>query len=60
MGLGYVRFSYAEDRDIHIIPGIKHILNTVIELIEKSGQTAPLTSHDVDTKVNELITRYFA
>src|SRR3989339_633206 len=42
MGKGHIRFSYAEDRNNHIIPGMKYILKVVIELIEKSGEVSPL------------------
>ena len=54
MGAGYIRFSYAEDRNKHIIPGMKHLLKTVIELIEKSGEKAPLKIDEVDAKVGRL------
>ncbi|OGH93927.1 MAG: hypothetical protein A2538_03615 [Candidatus Magasanikbacteria bacterium RIFOXYD2_FULL_41_14] len=60
MGAGFVRFSYAEDRDNHIIPGMKHVLKVVIELIEKSNATPPLLAADVDTKIEELVKKYFA
>jgi aspartate/methionine/tyrosine aminotransferase len=59
MGLGHIRFSYAEDRGKHIIPGIKHILKTMIELIEKSGQLAPLKMEEVEAKVGEIERRCF-
>jgi aspartate aminotransferase len=60
MGQGYIRFSYAEDRDKHIIPGMKHILKTMIELIEKSGETAPLSLSEVDSRVGEIEKKYFS
>lgn len=60
MGKGYMRLSYAEDRDIHIIPGMKHLLKIIIELIEKSGQVPPLRSDEIDEKVDELAQKYFA
>lgn len=58
-GAGHIRLSYAEDRDLHIIPGIKYFLRVVIELIEKSGQTSPLSASDVDAKVGEIEKKYF-
>ena len=58
-GKGYVRFSYAEDREKNIIPGMKHVLKVVIELIEKSGEVSPLTADEVDGKVGELEKKYF-
>jgi len=60
MGSGYIRFSYAEDRERHIIPGMKHILKVVIELIEKSGEVSPLKTEEVDDKILELQKKYFA
>jgi len=58
-GAGYMRFSYAEDRNNHIIPGVKHLIKTVIELIEKSGDTPPLSIDAVDNKIIELEKQYF-
>ena len=57
---GYIRFSYAEDRNKHIIPGMKHILKVIIELIEKSGEVPPLKKEEVDEKIKELEQKYFA
>jgi len=59
MGSGHIRFSYAEDRNNHIIPGMKHILKVVIELIEKSGEVSPIKIEEVDGKVGELEKKYF-
>jgi len=59
MGQGHIRLSYAEDRNIHIIPGMKHLLKVVIELIEKSGEVPPLKAEEVDAKVGELEEKYF-
>jgi aspartate/methionine/tyrosine aminotransferase len=59
-GNGYVRFSYAEDRDKHIIPGMKYVLKVVIELIEKSGEVPPLKAEEVDLKVGEMERKYFS
>lgn len=59
MGAGHIRFSYAEDRNRHIIPGMKYILKVVIELIEKSGQVSPLKVEQVDERVGELERRFF-
>jgi aspartate/methionine/tyrosine aminotransferase len=58
-GNNYMRFSYAEDKNTHIIPGATHILKTIIELIEKSHITPPLTSDQVDGKIKELVKKYF-
>lgn len=60
MGSGHIRFSYAEDRNKHIIPGMKHVLKTVIELIEKSGEVPPLKANEVEEKVGKLGQRYFS
>ncbi|PLX28736.1 hypothetical protein C0581_01060 [Candidatus Parcubacteria bacterium] len=60
MGQGYIRFSYAEDRDAHVIPGMKQILKVVIELIEKSGQEPPLKAEEVEGKIGELVGKYFS
>ncbi|KKQ39471.1 MAG: Aspartate aminotransferase [Candidatus Magasanikbacteria bacterium GW2011_GWA2_37_8] len=59
MGRKHIRFSYAEDREKHIIPGIKHILKTILELIKKSNITPPFEVDEVDNKVGELIKKYF-
>jgi len=58
-GVGYLRISYAEDRNNHIIPGMKHFLKVVIELIEKSGAESPLKTEEVDKRVKELENKYF-
>lgn len=58
-GSGHIRFSYAEDRNRHIIPGIKHILKVVVDLIEKSGESAPLKKSEVDFEVEKLEKRFF-
>ncbi|MBI5221196.1 MAG: pyridoxal phosphate-dependent aminotransferase [Candidatus Magasanikbacteria bacterium] len=59
MGQGYMRFSFAEDRNNHIIPGSAHLLKTIIELIKKSGLIPPLLANQVDEKIKELETKYF-
>jgi len=58
-GQGCIRLSYAEDRNIHIIPGVKHLMKIVIELIEKSGQVAPLKTEEVDLRGDEIKKKYF-
>lgn len=58
-GIGYLRLSYAEDRDKHIIPGIKHFIKIIIELIEKSGQASPLKAQEIDNKVGEIEKKCF-
>jgi len=58
-GNGYIRFSYAEDRDTHIIPGTKHLLKTMIEIIEKSDEKPPLLSTEIDSKIQELENKFF-
>ncbi|MFH1291649.1 MAG: pyridoxal phosphate-dependent aminotransferase [bacterium] len=58
-GQGHIRFSYAEDRDQHIIPGIKYFIKVVIELIEKSGQTPPIKIEEIEAKVGEIEKKYF-
>ena len=59
-GAGHIRFSYAEDRNRHIIPGMKYLLKVVIEWIEKSGEVAPLKIEEVEVRVGELEKKYFA
>lgn len=59
-GAGYIRFSYAEDRNNHIIPGIKQLLQVMIEFIEKSGEKAPILQTEVEEKIKELEEKYFA
>ncbi|MFA6423984.1 MAG: aminotransferase class I/II-fold pyridoxal phosphate-dependent enzyme [Candidatus Magasanikbacteria bacterium] len=58
-GKGYIRFSYAEDKNIHLIPGIKHVLKTIIELVEKSDEIPPISQNEVDETVNQLEKKYF-
>ena len=58
-GAGYIRFSYAEDRNKHIIPGMKHLLKVMIELIEKSGEVAPFKVEEVGERVGEIENKYF-
>ncbi len=58
-GEGYIRFSYAEDRNNHIVPGIKYLLKIMIELIEKSGEKPPLLQTEVDEKIKILEEKYF-
>lgn len=58
-GAGHIRFSYAEDRNKHIIPGMKHVLKVIIELIEKSGEVSPLKAEEVDEKIQKLQEKYF-
>lgn len=58
-GTGYMRFSYAEDRNNHIIPGVKHLLKTMINLIEQSGEIPPIKQTDVEENVKLLEDKYF-
>ncbi|MFA6547490.1 MAG: aminotransferase class I/II-fold pyridoxal phosphate-dependent enzyme [Candidatus Magasanikbacteria bacterium] len=58
-GIGHIRFSYAEDREKHIIPGMKHVVKTILELIEKSGETLPIALAEVDDKIKELEMKCF-
>ncbi len=58
-GTGYMRFSYAEDRNNHLIPGVKHLLKTMIDLIEQSGEIPPIKQTDVEEKVKLLEEKYF-
>lgn len=59
-GAGYMRFSYAEDRNNHIIPGAKRLLQVMVELIEKSGEKSPLLSTEIDIKIKEIEEKCFA
>lgn len=59
-GSGYLRLSYAEDRDLHIIPGAKHLLQIIMELMEKSGLTPPLSLDQLTEKIKEMEEKYFA
>jgi len=58
-GRGHLRLSYAEDRNKHIIPGVKHFVNIVLELIEKSGLKSPLTVIEAEKRIEELTDKYF-
>ncbi len=58
-GRGFLRLSYAEDREKHIIPGVKYFMKVIVELIEKSGLTPPITSADIDARVGEIEKKYF-
>ncbi len=58
-GNGYIRFSYAEDRNKHIIPGIKHLLKIMIEIIEKSGEKPPILQTEVEEKIRQLEEKYY-
>lgn len=60
MGAGYIRISYAEDRNRHIIPGMKRILKVTIELIEKSGEVPPLKVEEVDERVGGIVDSDFS
>lgn len=59
-GIGHIRFSYSEDKNQHIIPGLKHFVKTVIELITKSDITPPFEIDEVDNKIEELVKKYLA
>lgn len=58
-GQGYLRLSYAEDREQHIIPGIKYLLATILELIEKSETNALLSATQLEANINRLAKKYF-
>lgn len=58
-GDGYLRFSYAEDKNTHIIPGVKHLLKITIDLIEKSNITPPFAIDKVDEMVKKIEEKYF-
>lgn len=58
-GAGHLRFSYAEDRQKHIIPGLKHFVKIVLELITKSNAPLPLKKEEVDDKVGEVADKFF-
>ena len=58
-GKGFIRFSYAEDRDLHIIPGMKYFIKVVIEIVEKSGKTDLIKAEEVDALVDEIARKHF-
>jgi len=58
-GRGHIRLSYAEDKDLHIVPGIKYFIKVVLELIEKSGQDLPVKIEEVDEKIAEIEQKMF-
>lgn len=58
-GQGHLRFSYAEARDKHIIPGLKQFIKVVVELVEKSGLNAPLKTETIENKVGEIANKFF-
>lgn len=53
-GKGHLRFSYAEDRQKHIIPGIKRFLEVVVELAEKSNVALPLPKEDIFENLEKI------
>lgn len=59
-GRDYIRLSYAEDRDNHIIPGVKHLLKIIIELIEKSKLISPISNSQLEEKIKQLEEKYFS
>ncbi len=59
-GSGYLRLSYAEDRNNHIIPGAKQLLKTIIELLEKSQINPPLSIDQLSEKIKSLEKKYFS
>ncbi|MCX6780459.1 MAG: pyridoxal phosphate-dependent aminotransferase [Candidatus Magasanikbacteria bacterium] len=59
-GRGYLRLSYAEDRNNHIIPGTKHLLKIIIELLEKSATNPPLSMDQLNEKIKDLEKKYFS
>jgi len=59
MGGGYLRFSYAEDKDRHIIPGVKKLLYSVVEILEESGLNPPLSKEEIEEKVMAIAQKNF-
>ncbi|MBI5022883.1 MAG: hypothetical protein HZC05_01805 [Candidatus Magasanikbacteria bacterium] len=43
----------------NIIPGVKHFIKIVIDLIAKSGLTPPLSMEEVEEKVEKIKNKYF-
>ena len=58
-GEGFIRFSYAEDKNLHIVPGIKYFVQVILELLEKSGKDLPITKAELDEKIKELENKIF-
>jgi len=59
-GRGHIRLSYAEDKDIHIVPGIKYFIKVILELIEKSGQDLPVKIEEVDERIIKIEQKMFS
>src|SRR3989339_11367 len=59
-GAGHIRFSYAEDRNKHVIPGMKYLLSIIIDWLEKSGEKSPLAKEEVEERVNQLVNKFFS
>lgn len=53
-GNGHLRFSYAEDRQKHIIPGIKRFIEVVIELAKKSDVSLPMPEETVYKNLEKI------
>ncbi|MFA6486501.1 MAG: pyridoxal phosphate-dependent aminotransferase [Candidatus Magasanikbacteria bacterium] len=51
---GHIRFSYAEDRNLHVIPGMKYFVKMILEILEKSGQILPFALTEVNARVVDI------
>lgn len=58
-GNGHLRLSYAEDRDKHIIPGVKYFIKIILDLIENSGLKPPITVPEAEEQLKSLSQKYF-
>jgi len=58
-GRGHIRFSYAEDKDLHIIPGAEKYIEVICELAQKSGVEAPIKESEIKNRIKEIADKIF-
>jgi len=58
-GEGYIRFSYAEDVEKHIVPGMKYFIEIILDLLEKSGKDLPIKKEDLNNEIEEIKNKIF-
>jgi len=59
-GEGYIRFSYAEDVEKHIVPGMKYFIEIILDLLEKSGEELPVKLEELDGKIKLIENKIFS
>ena len=58
-GRGHIRFSYAEDKDNHIIPGVVRFIEIICELAQKSAVEEPIKPSEIKNKIKEIADKIF-